>query len=251
MANPLALENAEIRDKHMPYLFQSVILIAHENDDGEECIGSGVFVKLNDRHFVATAKHCIEHDPRVVFGRFTMGENQSPRKARIFPHSPARIIKSGWHSTLDLGYLEIASSPDVELTEAHLGFPITLSAPVHVIGHPIYCIERDESQNRIEIRKKVFQSKVIDITDECLKLDYPVEGFREEEGEWVREPFPKTPEGFSGGGCFVINKDFSTRLELIQYKLVGIQYSWPGDGSSRWVNVVPINHWADLVKPLL
>jgi len=38
-------------------------------------------------------------------------------------------------------------------------------------------------------------------------------------------------------------------LEIIEYKLLGIQYEW--HGGERWVKAVPIKHWVDFVKKAL
>ena len=40
-----APEYNDFVQNHLPKLYQSVIGIAHEDANGEECIGSGVFVK--------------------------------------------------------------------------------------------------------------------------------------------------------------------------------------------------------------
>ena len=79
MPDQLALEYADFAKNHLPELYQFIVAIAHEDDEGNESIGSGVLVNLNGRHFVATAKHCIEHDPRVIHRHFFMLENKIGR----------------------------------------------------------------------------------------------------------------------------------------------------------------------------
>jgi hypothetical protein len=49
------------------YIFSYNILLAHEDEsDGTESVGTGVMVRLGERHLIATAAHCIRRNPRVM-----------------------------------------------------------------------------------------------------------------------------------------------------------------------------------------
>ncbi len=68
--------------------------------------------------------------------------------------------------------------------------------------------------------------------------------YNEETGEWEASPFPKTPEGFSGGACFgVVNP--TGLVAHIKYKLLGIQYAWTE--GRRVVHATPIKPWRELL----
>ena len=80
-------------------------------------------------------------------------------------------------------------------------------------------------------------------------MEYPETGTREVGGQWVRGvPFPD-PHGVSGGGCFAVSKSTRNGLELVEYQLVGIQYSW--HGGERWLRAIPIREWYQLVTSIL
>ena len=249
MADQNALDYAEVVRCYLPHLYQYIVPIAHEDDDGEESIGSGVLVNINGRHFIATAKHCIEHDPRVIHDRFIMVENQSGTKARFVTDKPIRIIQKGWHPSLDVGFLEIAETPALEVTEDQLCFEKLTAGSVFVAGHPVSRIERIKERREMILNRCSFGTSVLEITDDYWKLDYPVKGLRAENGEWQQgEQFP-TAKGFSGGGCFGISKTLRTDLAVIEYRLLGIQSSW--HPSERWAKVIPIKQWFDGVKQAL
>jgi hypothetical protein len=246
MADQTAVDFAEFEKKHTEALKKHAIALA--DDDGQ--LGSGVLVNVNQRHFIATAAHCIVRTPKVIHLEFFTRKERN--KVRIETERPIRILTSGFHSTLDIGYLEILEPPSVEITEAQLESPVIIGGTVHVIGFPDCMVERLESKKLIKLHKVPFATQIREIADDFLKLDYPVIGKRAQKGEWVDEPFPKTPHGFSGAGCFGVNQTINQRLrglEIIEYKLLGIQCSWNED--ERYVKVVPIHHWLDLVKPIL
>jgi hypothetical protein len=140
----------------------------------------------------------------------------------------------------------------VEITEGQLYLPVIIGGTIHIIGYPRCMIQWDKARNIVDLHKVPIGTNMIEIADEFLKLDYPVIGKRAERGELIDEPFPKTPHGFSGAGCFGVNRTINQRLhglEIIEYKLVGIQYEW--FEKERWVKAVPIKHWLDLVKQIL
>ena len=249
MADQTALDYAEVEKRYLPDLYQFIVPIAHERDDGSECIGSGILVNLSGRHFIATAKHCIQHDPRVIHSRFFMVENQAGTQARFETDRPIRILKRGWHPTLDVGFLEVAEALACEMTEDQLCFAKLTAGSVFVVGHPVCRIERLRERRELILNRCSFGTMVLEATEDCWKLEYPIAGLRAENGEWLPgEPFPE-PYGFSGGGCFGISKTLRGELAVIEYKLLGIQSSW--HEWERRVNVIPINQWFDGVKQAL
>jgi hypothetical protein len=101
------------------------------------------------------------------------------------------------------------------------------------------------------ITKAAFGTTLIEETDEFLKFHYPERGvrFSRELNDWETGPFPVTPHGFSGGAFFGIEhtaKGNKSAIERIEYNLLGIQYEW--NSVERWVHVVPIKQWCDLLR---
>jgi hypothetical protein len=230
----------DFSNSHLPDLFRYVTAIAHIDEDGNEAIGSGVFVQIHGRHFVATARHCIENNPRLLLGDF------SATRKGIVPDRPVQIIQSGWHETLDIGFLETTDLNHSELSESHLCFEKIVAGPVHVVGHPEDRQEVDKRRREISLFKCAFGTTLIEETDVSMKFAYPVEGVRVGDNkQWEKVPFPKTPRGFSGGAVFGVSNTSRGNLQAIEYKLLGIQCSW--SETARWVKAVPIKCWHELI----
>jgi hypothetical protein len=243
-----APEYNDFVQNHLPNLYQFVIGIAHEDANGVEGIGSGVFVKLKDRHFIASARHCIEYNPRVMLGAFTVVTNDQKTKWRFVPDKPTRIVNKGWHPTLDIGFLEIPDSPGFEVTEPQLCFTQT-AEPIHVLGHPVERVEWVTNRMEVDINRCCLSTKVTQSTPHYFEMEYPKTGTQEGNGQLVHGvPFPD-PHGVSGGGCFAVSKSTRNELELIEYQLIGVQYSW--HAAQRWLRAIPIKEWYHLVTPNL
>ncbi len=244
MPDQYVAEYLELEARYLPDLYKFVVAIAHENETGEDCIGSGVLVNIRGRHFIATAKHVMERNPRVIHRDFYLLNN------RCGTDNPIRILKSGKHPVLDVGFLEIAVPPSSEITQDQICFQTPLKAGcVHVIGHPVCTIQRIEKRHEFIINRCSFGSVVSEVAKDYWKLDYPVDGVRPDNGMWVNGHPMLDVLGFSGGGCFGISKTVRAELEVIEYKLLGIQYSW--HKRERWVKVIPIEHWFEGVKQVL
>jgi hypothetical protein len=59
-------------------LLNYVVPITHKDEEGTDSIGSGVLVRVDGRHIVATARHCIEYSPQVMRSEVRLWT--SPRK---------------------------------------------------------------------------------------------------------------------------------------------------------------------------
>ena len=55
MADPLALTFQEVWNSYIPDLYKFVVPIAHKDEHGKECLGSGVFVNLSGRSWTFPA----------------------------------------------------------------------------------------------------------------------------------------------------------------------------------------------------
>jgi hypothetical protein len=248
MVDPIALEYADFEKKHLPNLYKFVIAIAHEDEHGKESLGSGVLINLNDRHFIATARHCIERNPRLIHDSFVMLGDRDRKNLRFQTDRSIPILKKDWHPRLDVGFLEIARTPGAAMTRDQLCFGKPVSGLLHVIGHPTSKLEWSDDKGELILNRCSFGTKKREIDDDLLKLEYPREGLRLDNGQWLKgQEFPD-PKGFSGGGCFGVTKSFRADLQIIEYSLLGIQYAW---NTVDAVKVVPIRRWFDLVERVL
>ena len=82
-------------------------------------------------------------------------------------------------------------------------------------------------------------------TEDRMVFDFPKTGMKYDTNTGQRSPapFPKTPKGFSGGGCFGVVKTGESVVQ-VGYKLLGIQYAWDKMES---VFAVAIKRWCELV----
>jgi hypothetical protein len=243
MPDQYVLEYTEVEKRLLPDLYKFVVAIAHENEDGDECLGSGVLVNLEGRHFIATAKHVMERNPRVMHRDFIMVND------RLGTDNPIKILKSELHSLLDVGFLEIEVPPSSEITQDQICFQSPSAGCVWVIGHPACRFQRIQERREFIITRCSFSTTIREVTNDYWKLHYSVDSVRPENGAWVKGPPMLDVPGFSGGGCFGITKTVREGLEVIEYKLLGIQCSW--HKGERWVKVVPIRHWFDKVTQVL
>ena len=114
-------------------------------------VGSGVFVRIDDLLFFATAAHCIPDSPE---GRVCFVQNVLAN----FANSRAPIIGFGRHADVDVGYLELAPDADREIGKTAI--PLDRIAPrgageigrlAYVAGFPGELIQT----NVIHARKEV------------------------------------------------------------------------------------------------
>src|SRR6185437_6525766 len=98
-------------------IFSYNILLAHEDeDDGTECLGTGVMVGIGGRHLIATAAHCIRRNPRVMRkGNFFLD-----RHYKMATRPPVKILDRWLHPYLDSGFLEVAEAMGPEMSEGQL-----------------------------------------------------------------------------------------------------------------------------------
>jgi|GEM_PF-6185354 len=241
----------DFANKYLPDLFKFVVPIVHQGENGREYLGSGVLVNTNDRHFIASARHCIERDPRPI-----IGDDFFVERNRIVPKQTVREVRRDWHQTLDIGFIEILplNLSSLNLAEVHrsqFSSRKIVEGMVHVIGHPKCLSDFNVAQRHMIITKAAFGTNLLDETDECLTFAYPVLGvrFNPEIRSWETGPFPVTPHGFSGGACFGVEhtvQGTKSPIEKIEYNLLGIQCEW--DANERSVSVVPIKQWCDFLR---
>ncbi len=228
---------AEFSTNYLPDFFNYVVPILNANGE----LGSGVLVNCRGRHIVATAKHCIENKPRVFRPTSRIGQNETVSMRQL------RILGARLHDMLDIGFLEIEDPDRGEMTADQLREYHITDGMVHIIGYPMVMAQVDWPNSNVEVWCGSFGTTLLKATEEFLKFDYPKVGSKlnPANNEWIPSTFPETPHGFSGGGCFGMTAGAAGHLQVIEYKLVGIQSSWSEVG--RWVKVIPIKHLCDLL----
>lgn len=235
-------ESTEFNTLYLPDLNRYVVAVFAAKP-GELGVGAGVLVKVGDRHFVATAAHCIKDRPQVMTCTATVNTTSPVEMRRL------QVLGTGWHSdsNLDIGYLEIEDPHGQELSWPQLSTG-PVGTPVHVVGFPATHLKVDHEQEVITLGLNAFQTGLIEASEESLKFGYPKRGssYDAATNTWVPCSFPATPKGFSGGGCFCVYKNRVGPLDVIEYRLHGIQCSWKGEGR-RYVKAVPIKQWCDLL----
>lgn len=235
-------EDREFYTLYLPDLIGYVVPIM-QSKKGRVDIGSGVLVNAGGRHFVATAKHCIDADVRVV------RRMHAVRGTGTTGMRPLNIVGRGWHDTLDLGYLEIADPECAELCWQQLCNDRIVSGFVQFVGYPEELVEAVETSPRkhtdVSIAPGTFATSLKEETSDRMSFGYPKIGmkYNEATGTWFENPFPKSPRGFSGGACFGVAKPLGL-ITQVQYRLLAIQYAW---NERDRVFAVPVKRWCDLL----
>jgi hypothetical protein len=240
-------EHQEFCTLHLPHLINYVVpVVLMEN--GKPQLGSGVLVGAGGRHFIATARHCID----AIGAKVWTMRSTKPLQRYPAPGTPIRklrVLEKGWHDTLDLGYLEIADPECPELRWDQLCDSQITSGMVHFVGYPVVLADAVETVPGrlmdVSLTAATFGTGLTENSEDRMTFDYPVIGKRRDaKGEWIDSPFPETPKGFSGGACFGIVNPTSL-VAHFEYKLLGIQYAW--DKALRVVYATPIKRWCELL----
>jgi hypothetical protein len=239
-------EHREFHLLHLPYLINFVVPVV-QLKTGRIEIGSGVLVRADGRHFIATAKHCIDGTKvRVVRSVVPL----QLQEAGISSTRELSIRKTGWHDTLDLGYVEIEDPECPELAWDQFCHERITGGLVQFVGYPeVLTIPVESITGRltdVSLCAGTFGTTLVEETDDCMAFDYPKVGSKYDEatGTWNDNPFPETPRGFSGGGCFGVAKS-EGEITRVEYLLLGIQHAW--NKTRRVVLVTPIKRWSELL----
>jgi hypothetical protein len=232
-------ESKEFNELHLPHLLRYVVPILWNPVN----VASGVLVDIQGRHFVASAAHCITNRPLVQICPAPLNLH-TPVETRTL-----RPLRVGCHDDLDIGYLEIDDPGREAVGWNQLSYSSELlTGQVHVVGYPTAHAQLDLKSREAILGINTFSTSIIEATSEHLKLSYPVQGssYDVRSGTWIPCQFPRTPHGFSGGGVFVVTKATLGGLDIVQYKLAGIQSCWME--SERYVKAIPIDWWCNLLK---
>jgi hypothetical protein len=230
----------EFSDFYLNDLINYVVFLSGMESDNEVRCASGVLVNVKGRHFVATAEHCVRPNTVVMKSVVPVGRVGHYDVRRL------RILGRGANVERDIAYLEIEDPRSPEIQWEQLCSDRIIGGMVEVVGFPRVLAQFDSTGRNLSVAPAVFSTTLRGETDECQMFEFPVTGynFNPATGDWESSPFPGTPHGFSGGGCFGVERSTSPPY-VVKYKLLGIQYEW--DKDERYIRVMAIKHWCDLL----
>ena len=231
----------EFSDLYLNDLINYVVFLSGMESANEVRCASGVLVNVMGRHFVATAEHCVRPNTVVMKSVRPVGRGGHYDVQRL------RILGRGVNVERDIAYLEIEDPKRPEIQLNQLCSDRIVGGMVEIVGFPRVLAEFDSTGRNLSVAPAVFSTTLRGETDRCMMFEFPVTGFNfnPDTGEWEDSPFPDTPHGFSGGGCFGVERSTDPPY-VVKYKLLGIQYEW--DEAERYIRVMPIRHWCDLIR---
>jgi len=129
----------EYKASYLSIQSHTIGILDRDPSDGSLSMGSGVLIEVAHRIFVATAYHCIEHDPVIAVEGMAFKEGELPS-----PH--VRILNKGGEPGLDIGFLELETGKRIVTEGTHIAchssqcqlYPTPVGQIVHVTGWPAY-----------------------------------------------------------------------------------------------------------------
>jgi hypothetical protein len=240
--------------------------------------GTGVRLRIKNRLFIITAKHCINPDDRERPVNSTL-------IAETFDHisipcSPSKILSRRVHPSRDIGYLEMEDdgrgaaaigniadqNPSCDPIETPAGNVVRLYT---FVGHPLY--ENNQSQlldylasrptSHIvapppQLTKRCFLVRCLHNGDDQFRFEYPTDDtydLNPPGQQMTPSPLPSTPEGYSGGGVWN-GRAIENRDAIIQpsqmVRLFAIQSRVHVDhqSKSRELSAIPIKHCLQMIS---
>lgn len=207
---------------------------------------SGPDLGVGNRLFVASAAHCIEHNPFVVM----------TCDPYTFPRHPTGFINRSRVPNRDIGFLEIEKDPNTpHLSVERLcpdppvsNDPLNPShRPTCVVGFPAHDFKRPPGHLRLGMTN--YETYPVQVSEDEYQYTWPlvVGSYRQETDTVVERELNHAPSGYSGGGVWVCNEPPEGRLVLPDHLLTlyAIQSRYqPGE---RIVKCIPIRYWIKLV----
>lgn len=239
--------------------------------------GSGVKLRIGNRLFIISAKHCIE------------GDAENPINSLLFagtsgtfslPGQPSDILRARGHPYRDIGYVEVHDdgSPAVALGAIAETHPIsgkqqTDDGPkMHVykfVGHPLYEGNQSPLTDFLDpegpipliarpvpqLTKRPLMLPCRDASEDRYLFEYPEEGVVTVEpmtNKVTSTSLPVNPVGYSGGGIWnerVINSEKKLILPEQMIRLFAIQSKILTDFATgeKSLLAIPIKHCLQLI----
>jgi hypothetical protein len=238
-------EEPELREKlKMVSAYTLPIMVDCVNRTSKVPIGTAVLIRIADRLFAATAKHCVVASPLLV-----VEQNFS------LPAKPTRVRKILGHPSLDVGLVELdpeltprgcsLDNLDVSLPEIPED-PRTPKPPFHwIVGYPDD--ETAQVGGILRLPQVWVSTHPIIIEEHRYTFSYPLQFYRIAGDTPKLGDQPQTPVGFSGGGLWWFVQPEAGELVSPErnVRLRGIQSAWFNE--KRHSYLIPIKCWIQLV----
>jgi hypothetical protein len=237
-------EDKELRPQLTIVHTYTLLIIADCQTRGSLQIGTAVLIRIANRLFAATAKHCIGNAPLLVFGEeFSL------------PSPPTPFLRCLSHPNLDIGLLEVKADTtpygcSVESLDASIPVlpedPRSPKPPFHwIVGYP--WAEAEQTGDLLRITAVSVGTHPVKVEATRYQFTYPLQFFRLVGDSPESGDKPETPHGFSGGGIWRFVPSEANRLFVPgdNIRLCGIQSEWWKP--ERHAYVVPISCWIKFV----
>ena len=235
-----------------PHAFRFSAGLILRGTDGRIEVGSGVFVRIGERHFVATAAHNIAGIPDTRIG-LVHHEQAHSGYGGFVRRSPD--VHEGY--SIDVGFLELGADLLDRCQKEFL--PITRIRPycghvdpegAYVLGYPAAASELEfpatvglGGVGSAMLTRKPDDFEDVD-ADADIILSYSGDVYDPDTGV-VGKPSP--PEGLSGGGIWAIPGMVNSKVwSAEQLRLIGIQNRWRR--RSEILLGTQIQHWLALIR---
>lgn len=228
-------------------------------NSAEKYLSSGTLVAILDRVFVATACHCIPHNPNQRLWIL-------PEHCRSMNDGMLAFKSVERHPNLDVAFLELDPQSVSSYLPHHGCCPLSSLKPLGcgrpnrimtVCGSPTQFVEGDGSREEpakvlnIGFSSTPFAPEAFPSVpsgerpadnEVDIFYEYPQQALRFEDNKDIRL---ESPSGFSGGGIW--DQGFETRQVWSPDSalLFGVQSSWCP--SQRYARGIQIIHWLRLV----
>jgi hypothetical protein len=232
--------------------FHTVAILSRYN--GDQAMGSGVLIDIQNRRFVATAHHCTDEAVILTDGIIIPRDGSMP--APLIP-----ILNKGSNPALDIAFLELPQTCTIKTAREHrpctidqfyIGNKVPPDSIIHLLGWPQYRAKR-LGPNDISRTLEGQMVKFKNADNSRLTFHFAGKaGTWDATGNWTVQDTP-SPHGYSGGGCWAITKakDDEVYAPTKTTKLLAIQTHWDTVGVctatliSEWVRLIG-DHYPDL-----
>jgi len=217
--------------------------------EGGLWVGSGVCIRIGARHFVATAKHNLQHN-----GQDLQISDIEVRARGEKYGEPLKVTSMGLASDVDLAWLELDSTASKRpplafvTTDEIASLPKKVGQePCFLLGYPAEMADNpSDAQQRPLLESACIGTLSIvssqrrgRVSPGTFAIEWPPH-----DGS-LDDSFPE-PHGVSGGGVWLLPRhDDYLVWSPERSRLIGIEVAWCRD--SKELVVIRIEHWLELV----
>ena len=218
-------------------------------------LGSGTLIQVENRVFIATARHCVPTSPNERLWIL-------PERPRSMDDGMLGFVRSKRHPAMDLAFLELTPDSVAEYLPRHQCCTLTnlsnrgygrANRAIVVCGSPVQFVGGEATKTAplkaentafatVPLTPSEFPTGLPDgLTanpETDIWFEYPTEALHCEKDAAI---LLTTPKGFSGGGIW--DQEFNTNQVWAptDAKLIGIPSWW--DKDQRYACGIQIVHW--------